>query len=168
MCDLESFKKDLIRIRKEMIELFKSKKLNQDNIKNIQDYFKIKTSDGLKVNFNLISIKEVERIAKENKPKMHLGHTIEAIQMSKVKNRQNIVIPPLERERIGLLSSSLNYPSGARLIIEIEGEKMIKNFPLRNERIPAGSYEAVIENPNIGVEKKINLTIEENKKHFLD
>jgi hypothetical protein len=90
------------------------------------------------------------------------------IQMSKVKNRQNIVIPPLERERIGLLSSSLNYPSGARLVIEIEGEKMIKNFPLRNERIPAGSYEAVIENPNIGVEKKINLTIEENKKHFLD
>lgn len=89
MCDLESFKKDLIRIRKEMIELFKSKKLNQDNIKNIQDYFKIKTSDGLKVNFNLISIKEVEKIAKENKPKMHLGHTIEAIQMSKVKIKDN-------------------------------------------------------------------------------
>ncbi len=98
----------------------------------------------------------------------HKSFRVSDIQMSKVKNRQNIVIPPLERERVGLLSSSLNYPSGARLVIEIDGEKLVKNFPLRNERIPAGNYEAVIENPNLGVEKKVNLTIEENKKHFLD
>jgi serine/threonine protein kinase len=80
----------------------------------------------------------------------------------------NFYIPDLEKEKIGLLTTSLNYPTGSKLVIDISGQTYEKELPLRNERIPAGVYEAKVVNPLLGTEKNVRIKIEENKKHFLD
>ncbi|MGE3610514.1 MAG: serine/threonine protein kinase [Bacteriovoracaceae bacterium] len=77
-------------------------------------------------------------------------------------------IPELERARIGLLSSSLNYTSGSKLIYTEGGEVVERELPLKDVPITEGTYEAKIVNPILGTEKKVEFSIEENKKHFLE
>jgi serine/threonine protein kinase len=91
-----------------------------------------------------------------------------SVTLSSTNEVYNVYIPELEKEKIGLLTTSLNYPSGTKLLIKVNGREVEKELPLKNERIPAGSYEAKVINPLLGTEKKVNLNIEENKKHFLE
>ena len=80
----------------------------------------------------------------------------------------NVRVPELKRVTVGLLSTSSNYTSGSKIIFNIGEFKFEKNLPLKNERVPAGNYEATIVNPLLGTEKKINFNVEENKKTFLE
>jgi serine/threonine-protein kinase len=79
-----------------------------------------------------------------------------------------ISVPKLERARLGLLTTSQNYTAGSVLVYEANGELVEKNLPLRDIQIPEGTYQAKIVNPILGTEKKVEFTIEENKKHFLE
>lgn len=79
-----------------------------------------------------------------------------------------IVIPELEEERVGLLSTSRNFTSGSKLIFTVDGERVERDLPINNYRVPAGAYEGVIANPLLGTERKIKFVIEENKKFFLE
>lgn len=79
-----------------------------------------------------------------------------------------IEVPELVKARSGLLSSSLNYPSGSLLVYEVSGEKVERQMPFRDVRVPAGSYQATVVNPLLGTEKKVKFTIEENKIHLLE
>jgi serine/threonine-protein kinase len=83
--------------------------------------------------------------------------------LSKVVN-----VPKMERARIGLLTTSQNYTAGSKLVYESNGEVIEKNLPLRDVAIPQGTYQAKIINPILGTEKKVEFTIEENRKHFLE
>jgi eukaryotic-like serine/threonine-protein kinase len=78
-----------------------------------------------------------------------------------------IQVPELDVERIGLLSTSMNY-NGYKIKLDINGETVEKTLPLRDLRIPAGEYNATLVNELLGSEKKINFVIEENKKFFLE
>lgn len=79
-----------------------------------------------------------------------------------------IVIPQLEEEIVGLLSTSRNFTSGSKLIFVVDGEEVEEDLPLTNYRVPAGNYEGVIANPLLGTERKIKFQIVENKKLFLE
>lgn len=92
----------------------------------------------------------------------------EGIIATKDKAIVNIPVPKLIKMRIGLLSTSNNYTSGSRLRYKFDDQVFVKDLPLKNLRIPAGTYDAEIENPLLGTQKKVQFTIEENKKTFLD
>jgi serine/threonine protein kinase len=79
-----------------------------------------------------------------------------------------IEVPELATARSGLLSSSLNYPEGSKLIYSIEGEVVEREMPFKDIQIPEGSYKATIKNSLLGTEKEVEFLIEENKKHFLE
>lgn len=79
----------------------------------------------------------------------------------------NMQIPTLEREAVGILYSSNNFTSGSRLVINIDGETLKQDLPIKNMRIPAGVYDAKIENSLLGTERKVQIDIKENKKFFL-
>ncbi len=81
---------------------------------------------------------------------------------------KKITIPKMEAQKVGLLTTSLNYRDGAILKLNIGGEKIEKKLPIKNMRIPSGMYDAAIVDPELGTEKKIQFTIEENKRLFLD
>lgn len=80
----------------------------------------------------------------------------------------NLVIPDLEKENVGLLSTSQNFTSGSKLILEVDGERIERDLPFNNMRIPAGEYEGTIANPLLGTERKILFEIKENKRLFLE
>ncbi|HXH76047.1 MAG TPA: serine/threonine-protein kinase [Bacteriovoracaceae bacterium] len=88
--------------------------------------------------------------------------------LTKTSNSTLVSIPKLERARLGLLTTSQNYTAGSRLIYEEGGETIEKELPFNDMRIPEGSYHARVVNPILGTEKKVEFTIEENKKHFLE
>ena len=90
------------------------------------------------------------------------------IRLSGQANEARIVIPELVEERIGLLSTSRNFTSGSRIVFFIDGQKVERDLPVDNYRVPAGSYEGIIANPLLGTERKIKFIIEENKKLFLE
>ena len=79
----------------------------------------------------------------------------------------NIQIPDLEKEKVGILNSSNNFTSGSTLVIEVDGEVIKQDLPIQNMRIPAGVYNATIENSLLGTEKQVTIDIKENKKFFL-
>jgi serine/threonine protein kinase len=89
------------------------------------------------------------------------------VYLSKDRPTVEIPVPELEVERIGLLSTSMNY-NGYKIKLDINGETVEKTLPVRDLRIPAGEYNATLVNELLGSEKKINFTIEENKKFFLE
>jgi len=78
-----------------------------------------------------------------------------------------IRVPDLEKDSFGLLSSSLNFMEGTSLVFEHNGEKIIKNLPLKNERMPVGTFDAEIVNEGVGLRKKVTLKIKENQRNFL-
>ncbi len=79
-----------------------------------------------------------------------------------------VEVPSLDRSRIGLLTTSLNYSAGSKLVFELEGETIEKQMPFNDLQIPEGSYSAKVINPILGTEKKVEFRIEENKKQFLE
>ncbi len=91
-----------------------------------------------------------------------------AVRLDKVNNEANIVIPQMMKESVGLLSTSRNFTSGSKIIFHINGEKVERDLPIDNFRVPAGAYEGVIANPLLGTERNVKFVIEENKKLFLE
>ena len=90
------------------------------------------------------------------------------IKLSEEKNSSFLNIPELERARVGLLTTSQNYTAGSKLVYEEGGELIERNLPFRDMQIPEGTYHAKVVNPILGTEKRVDFTIEENKKHFLE
>ena len=90
------------------------------------------------------------------------------VSLTADNNSAVINVPDLERARSGLLTTSLNYTAGSKLIYEESGQIIERNLPFTDIQIPEGSYQAKIVNPILGTEKKVEFQIEENKKHFLE
>ncbi|MBP9674122.1 MAG: serine/threonine protein kinase [Bacteriovoracaceae bacterium] len=79
----------------------------------------------------------------------------------------NIEIPKLEEIKYGELSTSSNYLEGSLISFEVFGEKVEKELPLKQLRLPVGKYDAIIINPILHTEKKVSFDIEENKNFNL-
>lgn len=90
------------------------------------------------------------------------------LTLTKDKNSTVINVPELERAKMGLLTTSQNYTAGSKLIYEEAGETVERNLPFRDVQIPEGTYQAKVINPILGTEKRVEFSIEENKKHFLE
>ena len=88
--------------------------------------------------------------------------------LTKDHNSSVIEVPDMQRARTGLLTTSLNYTAGSKLIYEESGEEIERDLPFKDMQIPEGSYQARIVNPILGTEKRVEFSIEENKKHFLE
>ena len=93
---------------------------------------------------------------------------IKKVTLSKDNASVVVSVPELEVSRLGLLTISMNHPAGSKLVYEEMGVKVEKDFPIKDLPITEGTYQAKIINPILGTEKKIEFTIEENKKHFID
>ncbi len=81
---------------------------------------------------------------------------------------KKIRVPKLQSQKVGLLTTSLNYRDGSVLKLVIGGQEIEKKLPVKNMRIPAGTYNASILDPTLGTEKRVQFTIEESKRLFLD
>ena len=93
---------------------------------------------------------------------------IKKVTLTKDENSTVINVPDLERSRIGLLTTSMNYTAGSKLVYEYAGEKIERDLPFKDLQFPEGVYQAKIINPILGTEKNVEFQIEENKKHFLE
>jgi eukaryotic-like serine/threonine-protein kinase len=93
---------------------------------------------------------------------------VQKVTPTKNKLTNIIAVPEMVRARIGLLTSSQNYTAGSKLVYESSGVVVEKQLPFRDLEIPEGRYQAKVINPILGTEKKVEFTIEENKKHFLE
>lgn len=93
---------------------------------------------------------------------------IKKVTLTKENASVVVSIPELEVSRLGLLTTSMNYPAGSKLVYEEMGERVEKDLPLKDMPITQGTYQAKILNPILGTEKNVEFTIEENKKHFLE
>ncbi|MFP5385398.1 MAG: serine/threonine protein kinase [Bacteriovoracia bacterium] len=93
---------------------------------------------------------------------------IAKVTLDSANNSTVINVPELERARMGLLTTSQNYTAGSKLVYEEAGELVERNLPFSDMHIPEGTYQAKVVNPILGTEKKVEFTIEENKKHFLE
>lgn len=89
------------------------------------------------------------------------------ITLTEKNGLTSLTIPEMEIQKIGFLSTSLNFTSGSKIEFSIDGEKVVKELPLKNERIPAGTYNAKITNPLLGTERNVVFTIEQDKRNFL-
>jgi serine/threonine-protein kinase len=90
------------------------------------------------------------------------------VTLSKENNSAVVNVPELQRSRLGLLTTSQNYPPGSKLVYEEGGEMIERELPFQDIEIPEGSYQARVVNPVLGTEKKVEFSILENKKHFLE
>ena len=98
------------------------------------------------------------------------GHKsfVRFISLSQNNRNMALVVPELPRAKVGLLSSSLNYTNGSIMKIRLEDEVLEQRMPFKNISIPEGKYNITIVNPDLGTEKSVEMTIEENKVHFLE
>lgn len=90
------------------------------------------------------------------------------VRLTRENNSAVINVPDLERARMGLLTTSQNYTAGSKLVYEEAGEMVERSLPFRDIQIPEGNYQAKVVNPILGTEKRVEFTIEENRKHFLE
>ena len=90
------------------------------------------------------------------------------VSLSKDKDSTVVNVPDLMRARVGLLTTSQNYTAGSKLVYEEAGETVQRDLPFRDLPVPEGIYQAKVINPILGTEKRVEFTIEENKKHFLE
>lgn len=90
------------------------------------------------------------------------------VTLSKDNNSTVVTVPELEKARIGLLTTSQNYTAGSKLVYEEAGEMIERTLPFKDIAFPEGTYQAKVVNPILGTEKKVEFSIEENKKHFLE
>ena len=93
---------------------------------------------------------------------------IAKVKLDANNNSTVINVPNLERARMGLLTTSQNYTAGSKLVYEEAGELIERDLPFNDIQIPEGTYQAKVVNPILGTEKRVEFTIEENKKHFLE
>lgn len=90
------------------------------------------------------------------------------VTLTKDNNSTVVTVPELEKARIGLLTTSQNYTAGSKLVYEEAGEMIERTLPFKDIEFPEGTYQAKVVNPILGTEKKVEFSIEENKKHFLE
>jgi serine/threonine protein kinase len=93
---------------------------------------------------------------------------ISTLTLTKENNSSVINVPQLERARTGLLTTSLNYTAGSKLVYEELGQTIERDLPFKDIQIPEGDYQAKIVNPILGTEKQVEFHIEENRKQFLE
>lgn len=80
---------------------------------------------------------------------------------------QTVRIPSFIKNHTGYLSTSTNYPPGSKIMYEVDGEKIVRDLPLKEHRMPAGTYEFIIKNDLVETESKIRFTVEKNKRNEL-
>src|SRR5690606_35556888 len=51
------------------------------------------------------------------------------LRLSSSNRSENLVIPELEKQRVGFLSTTLNFPSGSQLVFTVNGIKLTKDLP---------------------------------------
>ncbi len=117
--------------------------------------------------FGIYVEKNVSYVLEVEKPGYKTWKYDRTINLSGERPKLEIIIPELERLSIGFLTTSQNFSPGSVIYMNINGEKIKQDLPLRNYRIPAGSYEATISNKVLGIERKVKFTIKENKRNFL-
>ncbi len=91
-----------------------------------------------------------------------------SVTLAKSKGSMVVNVPSLERSKVGLLTTSLNYTAGSKLVYEEGGQTIERDLPFKDVQIPEGTYQATVVNPILGTEKKVEFRIEENRKHFLE
>lgn len=135
---------------------------------NVDPYMEV-SINGRKVTYNSgselnvpVNQKNVIKVSKKG----YLPF-VKSFTLSKSNPRAQFSVPRLEIARIGLFSTSLNY-NGSTMYLNVNGEDEEISLPTNNRRLPAGNYEAKIINDLLGTEKKVQFTIEENKKFFLE
>ena len=92
----------------------------------------------------------------------------QAFTLTQDNNYKQIVIPELEELKVGILSTSLNFTTGSKLIIEKDGDRIEKDLPFENYTLPAGRYKGTIFNPLLGTEREVIFEVVENRKVFLE
>lgn len=99
-----------------------------------------------------------------------VGYTPYTNTVTLTKNDSSAVfeVPELEKARNGLLTTSMNYTAGSKLIYKEGGQTIERDLPFKDLQIPEGKYRAKIVNPILGTEKRVEFVIEENRKHFLE
>lgn len=97
----------------------------------------------------------------------HVSH-VTKFTLTASANSHVITIPQLSKAKMGMLTTSQNYTAGSKLVYEESGEKIERSLPFSQVLVPEGNYEAKVINPILGTEKRVEFTIEENKKHFLE
>jgi serine/threonine protein kinase len=118
------------------------------------------TGRPIKVELNKESIITIKKLGYRN--------FTSSINLTEEENSKVISIPQLERARTGILSTSQNYTAGSKLIYEEDGVSIERDLPFTDVVFAEGSYQGKIVNPILGTEKKVEFSIEENKKHFLE
>lgn len=91
----------------------------------------------------------------------------EDILLTEGDSTLSISIPPFEKNNIGYLSTSNNYPPGSKIVYQVDGENVELELPLKNHRMPAGLYEFTIKNDLINSSKTYTFEIEKNKRNQL-
>jgi hypothetical protein len=91
-----------------------------------------------------------------------------SINLNKTKNSTVLNVPELTKSRSGLLTTSLNYTAGSKLVYVENGTEIERDLPFKDLPFPEGTYQAKVVNQILGTEKKVEFNIEENKKHFLE
>lgn len=174
--------KDMAGIgKKNVVSVSPTSTDNKREISSNEDKFGIVIFKNLEFDMNVfINGKKVDLDGIEAKVPLHRKLNIvvkkqgyksyvnDDLRLSENQNEGRVEIPQLEKETIGLLSTSRNFTSGSKIIFYVEGQKIEKDLPVDNYRVPAGAYEAVIANPLLGTERKVKFVIEENKKLFLE
>ncbi|MAZ47346.1 MAG: hypothetical protein CME65_02205 [Halobacteriovoraceae bacterium] len=91
----------------------------------------------------------------------------ESITLSEDSSTKNVRVPKFEKKYTGYLTTSQNYPPGSKISYEAEGEKHNLDLPLKEHRMPAGTYEFRIYNDLIQLENRVRFTVEPNKRNEL-
>ena len=90
------------------------------------------------------------------------------IILSQNESIATVVIPRLEQLQLGFISSDDKYTSGSKLIFTVDGQKKEFDLPIRNVRVPAGVYDAVISNPLVGTERKLRFEVKVDRNQRID
>jgi serine/threonine protein kinase len=148
-------------------ETAKSKKDGVLQLRGYDPYMKVYIGDrNIEYDGGEIQVNVGSEIAIRIEKKGHIPFE-QKITLSSENQFKQIVIPELEKSTVGLLTTSMNY-NGQKLKVVVHGKEKIFSLPVENLRLPAGSYDAVIENEMMGTEKEVQFTIEENRKNFLE
>lgn len=126
------------------------------------------------VNGNRVSLSGVSIIVDLNKvvnvavnKKGFKKHLFRNIRLTPNDETVTLQIPNLEKESIGVMSTSKNFTSGSKLVLDIAGEEVTKDLPFENFRLPAGVYNAKVVNPLLGTQQSVQFEITENKRFYL-
>ncbi|MBD65632.1 MAG: hypothetical protein CME62_10530 [Halobacteriovoraceae bacterium] len=96
------------------------------------------------------------------------GYRAASVDVMKLGEKEKFItvsVPNLKQLRMGTLTSGNNYTPGSWIVMDIDGEKFEKELPLNGVRVPAGTYEAIIENRLLNTERKIQVEVQENKNN---